>query len=356
MSADVSNQAPSDFTPHDVAKPANSRDNESINPLLEESKGLKGPTGVKGSKIDAADVNDAVAQTSQHTSLSVSESTSVSTVYNQVERKIAELNPSSVAYRALARLGVNPSREKTLSATTDDRPALLANILATDASPELRRIAAWGLSEYSETRIATDALVRALRTDADGSVREMAAWALGNGDDHSTAATTALTAALKGDSKEGVRVTAAWALGNGGGRDAAGALTSVLNDPNPAVRVRAIWALGNIDTKNAPAALITMLKDRDPQVRHITAWALYQIEDPDAVPALSAALSAESSKELQVAYIRALAALGEKSVDAIRGLLTSSDPRIKSMAVRALAGGNAAGPWPWPWPEPRPYP
>jgi hypothetical protein len=80
------------------------------------------------------------------------------------------------------------------------------------------------------------------------------------------------------------------------------------------------------------------------------------IEDPAAAPALNAALSGESNKTLQIAYIRALAAMGEKPVDAIRGLLTSSDPRIKAMAVRALAGGNATGPWPWPWPEPRPSP
>jgi HEAT repeat protein len=99
-----------------------------------------------------------------------------------------------------------------------------------------------------------------------------------------------------------------------------------------------------------------MLKDTDADVREITAWALYQIEDPSTVGALNDALKVEGSKNLQLSYIRALAAMGEKSVDAVRGLLTSSDPKIKSMAVRALAGGNAAGPWPWPWPQPRPNP
>ena len=88
----------------------------------------------------------------------------------------------------------------------------------------------------------------------------------------------------------------------------------------------------------------------------LAAWTLYQIEDPDAVPALRAALESEQNKEVQVAEIRALAALGEQSVDALRGLLESPDPKVKSMAVHALAGGQAAGPWPWPWPEPRPFP
>jgi HEAT repeat protein len=69
-----------------------------------------------------------------------------------------------------------------------------------------------------------------------------------------------------------------------------------------------------------------MLRDPDPDVRELTAWALYQIEDPSTVGALNDALKAESNKELQLCYIRALAAMGEKSVDAVRGLLTSSDP------------------------------
>jgi len=120
--------------------------------------------------------------------------------------------------------------------------------------------------------------------------------------------------------------------------------------------MRAVWALGQMSPRQAPPALVALLRDSDPRVREITAWALYEIEDPAAVPALNAALHAEADKNLQVAYIRALAATGEKSVDAIRGLLDSKDPAIRSMAVRALAGGKGSGPWPWPWPEPRPFP
>ena len=99
-----------------------------------------------------------------------------------------------------------------------------------------------------------------------------------------------------------------------------------------------------------------MLSDKDSHVRELTAWALYNIEDPASAPALQAALRAEQDKDLQMAYIRALAAMGDKSIDAIRGLLESSDQRVKAMAVRALAGGHAVGPWPHPWPQPRPYP
>ncbi|HEX9129625.1 MAG TPA: HEAT repeat domain-containing protein, partial [Gemmatimonadaceae bacterium] len=136
----------------------------------------------------------------------------------------------------------------------------------------------------------------------------------------------------------------------------ADALAAALNDASPDVRKRAAWALGNTDLKQAPPKLIAMLGDKDPEVRELAAWALYEIEDPASIPALEAALAREPDKELQIAYIRALAAVGEKSVDALKGLLESKDPEIRSIAVRALAGGHATGPWPRPWPEPRPFP
>jgi HEAT repeat protein len=99
-----------------------------------------------------------------------------------------------------------------------------------------------------------------------------------------------------------------------------------------------------------------MLNDPEPRVRELAAWALFNIEDPSTVPAFEAALKVEQNKNLQISYIRALAAMGDKSIDAIRGLLESPDQRVKTMAVRALAGGHATGPWPMPWPEPRPFP
>ena len=244
---------------------------------------------------------------------------------------------------------------KTETAKSDDRPILLANILRTDSDPVLRRTAAWGLSEYADTRVAAEALAEALRRDSDASVREMAAWALAEGNGNSTAV-AALSAAIRGDANESVRATSVWALGQFDDHEATDVLVTALGDKSKRIRMRAAWALGNLEPREAPKALVAGLRDPDPGVRELTAWALYQIEDPSTVSALNEALRVEANKDLQIAYIRALAAMGEKSVDAVRGLLTSSDPKIKSMAVRALAGGNAAGPWPWPWPEPRPFP
>jgi beta-lactamase regulating signal transducer with metallopeptidase domain len=239
---------------------------------------------------------------------------------------------------------------------TDERPVLLAKILRTDSSSALRRVAAWGLREYADQQVAAEALASALKRDANASVREMAAWALAQGDEGSGAVSDALRSALRSDADEKVRMTAAWAIGNTGDRSSVDALTAALADPSERVRTRAAWAIGHVEPKQAPKPLIALLGDRDPHTRQLAAWALYQIEDPAAIPALQAALKNETDKELQIDYIRALAALGEKSIDALKDLLDSPDPKIKSIAVRALAGGHATGPWPWPWPEPRPYP
>jgi beta-lactamase regulating signal transducer with metallopeptidase domain len=250
---------------------------------------------------------------------------------------------------------IESGKEGSRKGVIDDRPALLAKVLRTDTSAALRRIAAWGLSEYADVPIATQALVEALKKDSDLSVREMAAWSLAEANDGSAGVSEALSAALR-DPNVQVRRTAAWALGNSGSRGAIDALIAALADSDHGVRQRAIWAIGEIGPKQAPKGLVEMLKDKDPEVRELTAWALYEIEDPSTAPAIETALRAEQDKDLQLSYIRALAALGEKSVDALRGLLESPDSKIKTMAVRALAGGNAAGPWPWPWPEPRPDP
>ena len=240
------------------------------------------------------------------------------------------------------------------SKAADERPVLLAKVLRSDTSAALRRVAAWGLSEYADQSVASEALVTAVRRDANESVREMAAWSLGEGSRNS-GVVEALTAALK-DANVKVRRTAAWSLGQIGEKGSVDALVGALADADADVRARAVWAIGEVGPKQAPKQLVAMLSDKDERVRELTAWALYEIEDPTTAPALQAALKAETNQEMQLKYIRALAAMGESSVDAIRPLLESSDQRVREMAVHALAGGHATGPWPHPWPQPRPYP
>ena len=302
-----------------------------------------------------------ITSQSQRTATSVSDRMSQS-VADNVSTAVSSAISSGVAIASVAtssalRELLTKRDIQKAGKDSDERPILLARILANDPDLKLRRIAAWGLSEYADRQVAAEALATALRRDSDPSVREMAAWALADANRSSTAV-DALIAALRGDANIRVREISAWSLGQVGGRSSAvaDALGTALSDANVGIRKRAAWALGNADLRQAPPALIALLRDRDPEMRELAAWALYQIEDPASIPALDAALRSETDKNLQIAYIKALAAVGEKSVDALKGLLESKDPEIKSIAVRALAGGHATGPWPWPWPEPRPFP
>ena len=274
----------------------------------------------------------------------------VGVVMERVVPKAIELGANAATAKLQELITKAPQNKQA----ADERATLLARVLRSDSSASLRRTAAWGLSEYADDQTAVDALANALRRDANESVREMAAWSLSESE-RSSGAADALAAALH-DASVAVRRTAAWSLGNIGDRRAVEPLVAALADANADVRARAVWGLGNVSPREAPRQLVAMLRDTDPHVRELTAWALYEIEDPSTAPALQAALKAEQDKDIQLGYIRALAAMGDKSLDAIRPLLESNDPRIKSMAVRALAGGHATGPWPHPWPQPRPYP
>ncbi|MFN8571311.1 MAG: M56 family metallopeptidase [Gemmatimonadaceae bacterium] len=246
-------------------------------------------------------------------------------------------------------------RTSVTSQHSDERSKLLLNVLKTDTSATVRRIAAWGLQDYAGETAVAAALAEALRRDTNAEVREMAAWALGDADRDKVAA-DALVNAAKSDADEKVRATAIWALGEAGDESSLDVLTAALNAKDVRVREMAMWAIGSIEPDKVPAGVVAGLNDDAPQVRRLTAWVLFQIGDPSTVPALETAIEREKDPEVRRAYVRALGATGEKSADVLSKLIGSSDPEIRNMAVRALAGGGATGPWPWPWPRPRPNP
>jgi len=190
-------------------------------------------------------------------------------------------------------------------------------------------------------------------------VREMTAWALGAIEQKEGSA--ALQRALRQDSDDAVRETAAWALAQIEDRSAVAALdAAALNDRSTRVRGTAAWAIGQLrEDENggrASAGLVKLLKDESEDTRRKAAWALGNIGDVNAVPAIRDALKAEQSSEVRRALVRALSKSGGRSEAVFNELLSSSDPKVREIAVRGLAGNNAFNPWPWPWPRPRPFP
>ena len=120
-------------------------------------------------------------------------------------------------------------RADTGARAGSQRAEVLAKMLRGDSSASVRRIAAWGLHNYGDVRVAVDALIAAVTGDADTDVREMAAWALAEAE-HNSGAAGALVKALRQDKSAQVRETATWALGSVGDASAVDALSAVLSD------------------------------------------------------------------------------------------------------------------------------
>ena len=244
--------------------------------------------------------------------------------------------------------------EATQQGNDAQRTQVLAKSLRTDSDAEVRRVAAWGLSNFADDDVAVKALAEAVARETNEDVREMATWALA--ESHSQAAAAAVEAAMKGDKSAKVRNTAAWAAGEIGSTTSVPALAALLTSPDASLREVAAWSIGSCEPEHAPPALIHALTDTDKDVRLSVAWALHSIGDAAAADELEAAFHREKDPEVQRGLIRALGSMGEKAVSTLTRLVESPDREVRAVAVTALAGGNAGGPWPWPRPEPRPYP
>jgi beta-lactamase regulating signal transducer with metallopeptidase domain len=245
------------------------------------------------------------------------------------------------------------SLKKTQGRTTD-RATLLAGVLRSDTSADLRRVAAWGLGQLDRSDVAASALATAIRRDANASVREMAAWAAASS--HNDETGEALAQAVRDDDNTRVRTTSAWAIAHFRSSSAVPALSAAMRDTSASVRAAAAWALGHMSLRTAPPELVAALRDREPRVREKVAWALYQIRDPETADEVNAAFRAErDDSSLRRAYLYTLAALGERSASALADLLETNDPAVRDLAIRALAGSGSFN-WPMPWPMPRPQP
>ncbi|HZI42764.1 MAG TPA: M56 family metallopeptidase [Gemmatimonadaceae bacterium] len=233
--------------------------------------------------------------------------------------------------------------------------ALLLKVLRSDPDADVRRMAAWGLSDAGDTPTTVEALAEAVRSDEDDGVREMAAWALA--DSRREIARRALLAALRRDASDKVRETAVWALGNAGLRDDREAVEEALtSDPSDEVRESAAWALGNSARRPASRALVAALGDKSADVRESAAWALAETQDDDVAPAVTAAFMREQVGEVRMAELRALTFMHVDDKAVLDAALASKDAELRSRAVRMLAGSSGAWPEPRPRPRPRPMP
>jgi HEAT repeat protein len=228
-------------------------------------------------------------------------------------------------------------------------PDVLARVLLTDSSAQVRRVAAWGLKQHVGVPVAIQALREAATGDRDARVRAMATWAIEASRDPTIVAV--LGDVLRRDDNADVREMAAWALGDIGDPASAPLLAEQLDrERSDAVIGTLAWALGSIGPETAPARLAELLSHPSHQTRLRAAWALSNIADPTTLPAVRNAVRQPQESATMRALLRAWVAM-DGSPEGLLELIDDSDPEVRSIAVRALAGSRL-DPWPWPWPRP----
>lgn len=178
----------------------------------------------------------------------------------------------------------SPGEQAAIALAAMGRPAVEPLIEALgDASPSVRRNAAWAVGEVTGVppfgrAKAVPPLVSLLR-DSDEWVRAASARALGELRD--ARAAEELVAALA-DASGRVRELAAWALGEMKEERAVENLSGLLaSDAQAGVRTMAAWALGEIQNRRAVASLKQALDDPESSVREKAKWALSEIEDDE---------------------------------------------------------------------------
>jgi HEAT repeat protein len=129
------------------------------------------------------------------------------------------------------------------------------------------------------------------------------------------------------------------------GPDAAPALMSALDAPQPLVRMTVLDALGRLGGAGAEQRVAALLRDDpSPSVRETATTALGRLGTGSALaPLIDAANSAESPT-LRATAVRALGQLGARdAVPALTVLITSPHYRIAHEAAAALLRLGSAG-------------
>ncbi|MFF2025722.1 HEAT repeat domain-containing protein [Streptomyces sp. NPDC058171] len=178
--------------------------------------------------------------------------------------------------------------------------------------------------------------MRALRAldDDRPSVRLRAALAVGSAPDPQFVDTLVERCAVEPDFP--VRDMLTWALTRHPAATTVPKLLDELRSPRPQARSQALHTLSKVgDRRTWPAITRALLTDTDDEVAR-TAWRTAVVLVPEgAETALAVVLATQlgrGGRETQLSLSRALIALGEAMVPALRAATTDPDPRVRAHA------------------------
>jgi hypothetical protein len=143
-----------------------------------------------------------------------------------------------------------------------------------------------------------------------------------------------LIAKLKSSSPQ-QRKTAIDALVQRGDPGPASAIVRLIQDPDPEVASRACWAVGELrNPKTTPQAVLGLQRNSSPIVRGSCAIAVGRIEDQEGASALNSAASDEKEDiRVRLAAIQALAMTDGELAYSLTSLMKNADPRISASAA-----------------------
>lgn len=177
--------------------------------------------------------------------------------------------------------------------------------------------------------------VRALRGHGSASMRLRAALAIGTDPDPRFVDTLVERCAV--EPEFAVRDMLTWALTRHAPSTTVPRLVEELRSKRAQARSQALHTLSKIGDRRAwPAITRALLTDADDEVAR-SAWRAAVVlvpegEEPELVAVLAAQLG-RGGRETQLSLGRALVALGEVAVPALRAARTDRDPRVRRHAI-----------------------
>ncbi len=241
---------------------------------------------------------------------------------------------------------------RELSELADDNVELnfdaLFKVALSDEEPYVRAAAIRGLDEYEESDLIAP-LIDLLLIDQDIEVRREAAIALGryalaaelerlSHADARAIRNALIESAEDIEEDERVRSRAIEALGAISGEDTQNLIESIYMEDSLWLKVGAIDAMGrSCDAMWLPTVL-RETEHRAPEMRHAAAFAAGEIGENEAIPQLRRMALMDPDREVQLAAIRSLGAIGGATARvALQGVLYEGDEALQEAIEAAVA-------------------
>jgi HEAT repeat protein len=241
---------------------------------------------------------------------------------------------------------------RELSELTDDNVELnfdaIFKIALSDEEPYVRAAAIRGLDEYEENDLIP-VLINLLLIDQDVEVRREAAIALGryalsaelerlSHADSRAIRNALIESAEDVEEDERVRARAIEALGCMSGEDTENLIESIYAEDSLWLKVGAIDAMGRNCNSIWLPIILRESEHRAPEMRHAAAFAAGEIGEESAVPQLRRMALQDPDRDVQLAAIRSLGAIGGPTARvALQGVLYEGDDALQEAVEEAMA-------------------